>query len=130
MKKVFFLMALSFGFSAHAETFEFPISYSCGHGEVATAQPAAIPRGDGSFAVRVDVKCVPADCYVSLPRNGVRTVRLTAHMTLRSGSSPDSEKLISKMTASSKAEAKAEVQKLIDQGYCGKAIFESNMIDL
>lgn len=131
MRNVILLLAFGFGFSAQAETAVYPISQQCSRGEVAKAQSTIIPQNEGNFVVKVSAECVPADCYVlGRSRAGVWQMQLVEHATSKSGNGTISIQPISNLAASSKRQAKDEVQKLIDQGYCHKAIFYSSWDNL
>lgn len=127
MKKSVALVVLSLGFAAHAETKDYTISHPCQLGEVAVVQPRIVQKGDGTFVVRAS--CAPADCWVRMSKNGVTQVQLVEHTGLVNFNSVEtmsSQQVIAEFpTPQTNAQIKAEVQKLIQQGYCAKAQYES-----
>jgi len=119
--------AFSFSFTAKASAKDYVISHQCNLGEVASVVNNIVAKGDGTFIV--SAKCVPADCFLSIPDNNVYIVKLIAARTsfidLRAGSEKASQKVIGKIVASSDSQAGDQAKKLVEQGYCRKIIFDS-----
>ncbi len=122
-----FALVGSASFAASSDTKEYSIKHYCKTGEVAVAETKVSSKGDGTFSVRV--KCSPADCFVSLPHSSGRTVNLIASRTSFFNLRPDAEissmQTIAQIASKDKSQARTEVQKLVDQGVCKQAIFDS-----
>jgi hypothetical protein len=130
MKKIVALLMLTLGFAAHAETNDYKFTPQCQIGEIGYVNVKS--NLDGSMVLHPG--CLPANCLVRNADEGVYTVDLTP--ATRSVPNDNhgvivySLKNIAKIPASSKSQAKAEVQKLIQQGYCHKASYHSIWDDL